>query len=58
MMHQRTMHLALLKMGFDWTEIRAMPEGVVETYLTAYRQARSPKKQRTYKIKRKRGNNG
>lgn len=44
----------MLKLGFSFAEIKAMPEGVADSYFEAYLDAVNPKKKRTYKVKRKR----
>ena len=46
--------LALLKVGLPYPEIRAMREREAEGWLEAYSQLISPKKTKSYVVKRKR----
>ena len=42
----------MMKLGFNWSEVMAMPDGMMESYLDAYMQAKLTKGQK-YKVKRK-----
>ncbi len=44
----------MMKLGFSFAEIQAMPEGVADSYFEAYLDAKTPNKKKTHKVKRKR----
>ena len=50
------LELALRKLGFNGSEIRAMSEGEATAWLAAHHEAVNPPKKKTYKVSRRKQN--